>query len=33
MSFSNKCNHIIDDYLLNKNIVYKYRNIIAIVII
>ena len=32
MSFSNKCNHIIDDYLLNKNIVYKYRNIIAIVI-
>lgn len=31
MSFSLKCNNIIEDYLLNKNIIYRNRNIIAII--
>lgn len=32
MSFSSKCNVIIEDYLLNKNIIYRNRNIIATII-
>ena len=32
MSFSLQCNKIIDDYLLNKNIIFKNRNILSLLV-